>query len=215
MLDAISLVLFNPVKFFKKFFEDDNKYASWSLFIVIAVAILSAISAFLTVAPMAALMPKNPPMGLITTLVTVVSSLVMIFVSWLVRGLIISMAASKGIKPWAIAAYSFTPQVLLATAIIVIAALFPIELPNLNLNVQDPAAMQAATQRITELMQTSVYAQASKYLTYLGIAWSLLLSYLGIREGAGNSKAITATLILAALSALFILIPILLKPVGG
>lgn len=64
-------------------------------------------------------------------------------------------------------------------------------------------------------MQTSFYGQSSRYLGYLGIAWSLLISYLGIRKGAGNSKAITATLILAALSSLFILLPILLKPVGG
>jgi len=60
MLDAISLVLFNPVKFFKGFYEDDNKYASWAIFIVITVAILSAISAYLSVNPMAALMPKTP-----------------------------------------------------------------------------------------------------------------------------------------------------------
>ena len=215
MLDAIFLVLFKPLKFFKQFFEDDNKYASQALFIVLIVAILSAISSYFGAAPMAELFPKGNPMGLISMLTTVISTLVMVFVFWLINGLIIRMAASKDVKPWAIAAYSISPQILLSTALIVIGALFPMNLPNIRLDIQDPVAFQEGMQRISNLMQTSFYGQSSRYLSYLGMAWSLLISFLGVRERAGNSKAITVTLILGTLSALFILLPILLKPVGG
>lgn len=148
VLDAISEVLFNPTKFFKKFFEDDNKYASKALFVVIIVAILSAISAYFSAAPMAELFPKGNPMGMISILTTVVSTLIMTFILWLINGLIIRMAASKEVKPWAIAAYSIAPQILLATALIVIAALFPMDLPNIRLDVQDPEAFQAGMQRM-------------------------------------------------------------------
>ena len=91
----------------------------------------------------------------------------------------------------------------------------PIDIPNFALDIKDPEAFQAGMKKISELMQASTLGQVSRILNYVAMAWALLISYLGVKEKAGNSKALTVVAIIGAIGAFFVLLPILLKPIGG
>lgn len=214
MLDAISQVLFNPKAFFKAYFEEENRYASRAAIVVALVAVLTLVVSYFSVAPMYEQL-KDSPLGLVTTISGMLSAFIMVFIVWVVNSLIIRSVASRDVKPWGIAAFSMAPQILTATIIIVVAALFPIDIPNFALDIKDPEAFQAGMKKISELMQASTLGQVSRILNYVAMAWALLISYLGVKEKAGNSKALTVVAIIGAIGAFFVLLPILLKPIGG
>jgi len=213
VFEGILQAITNP----KALFDDlENKpsIVNFAFLVVLIVAIVSAIGAYLSTLPTVDAFGDANPFGQIALIITPVSVVVVSFILWLINGLLIRMTAGMDAKPWAIAAYSLAPTLILSTLIILIAALFPTELTPVSFDASDPEAIRQASNAVQQEFQSSLLGRSSTVINYISTAWMLLLIFLGVNASAGRNKAITATVVVGVLSLGFILLPFLLGSAG-
>jgi hypothetical protein len=151
--------------------------------------------------------------GTFSLVISPITLLTTSLLAWLVNGLLVRMGAGIDVKPWAITAYGMTPQILIYAALIIIGALFPVQLTPISANLSDPQIFQEATINLQREFQASFFGRASTILSYLSSFWWLVLIFLGVREAAGTNKAITATVLVGVITFAFLVLPFLLSPV--
>jgi hypothetical protein len=212
MLDGMLQVILSPISFFRKLSEDD-RLSSRAIGVVLIIALLAGVFGYFTAIPTADAF-ANTPFGKFGLITTPISLLVVSFLSWLIYGLLVRMGAGINAKPWAIAGYSMSPQLLIYTLLILIAVIFPVKLSPVVADFTDPQAFQEATLAVQKEFQNSTFGRASQILSYIASLWWLVLIFLGVREATGTRKASTATILVAIPTVLLILLPFLFSPVG-
>ncbi len=211
MFEGMLEVVRKPSQFFRGLANDDQRVGR-AFLVVLLVALLTGMSAYLSALPtMDAFLGDNPfvQIGLIAA---AVGAPLVTFVWWLMNGLLIRMAAGIEIKPWAIAAYSYTPQIFITALIILIAVLVPPQVSPVAADLSDPIAMQEATMQLQQQIQQSFFGVSSMILGYLATGWFLFLTFVGVREAAGANKAWIAVFLVGAITLGVTLIPFLLQP---
>jgi hypothetical protein len=212
MLDAISQLFTRPASFFRTL-KDDDRVVSRAVIVVLVVSLIAAVSAYFSALPLAdatrgtaLALAFNP---LIATLITLGA----IFLLWLIYGLLVRMGAGMESKPWAVTGYAMAPQLLVFALLIVINALFPAQLTPVSATVDfsDPTAIQTATTSLTTELQATLANRVTTVLGYLSSIWWLILIFIGVRETAGQQKAIRATVIVGILIFAFTVVPLLLR----
>ncbi len=212
MLEGILEVIVKPQTFFREL-ESKPKQISLAFLVIIITGILAAIVAYFSALPTADAFPDNAIVGQISVISAPIIAIIASFVIWLIYGLLIRMGAGMDTKPWAIAAYSSAPQIIILTIAIVIAALFPVSVSPITATATDPEAFRAANTQLQHEIQSSFYGRSSQVLTYLSSLWQLLLIYLGVQAVSTRTRAIRATVIVAILAFGFLLLPWLLASV--
>ncbi len=182
--------------------------------VVLIVAVLAAVSAYFSALPLADATRGTPLAIAFNPLISTLVTALVLFLIWLINGLLVRMSAGTEAKPWAVVAYAMTPQLLIFALLIVVNALFPAQLTPVSATVDfsDPAAMQTATTSLTTELQASLANRVTMVLGYVSSLWWLVLIFLGVRETAGQQKAIRATIIVGILTLAFTVLPFLLRP---
>jgi hypothetical protein len=212
MLDGILQVTINPLAFFRAL-ADDGRLASRAIIIVLMLAVLSGVVGYFSVLPTSDAFAGSP-FATVALVTAPVSAVIVSFISWLVYGLLVRIGAGMRVKPWAVTAYSLAPQLFLYTLLIVVAALFPVRVPAVAVDFNDPASVQQASEVVQRAVTTSVYGRVSQVVSYLATLWMLVLIYLGVDIAADQRKALIATVLVALPSLGLIVAPLLLAPVG-
>jgi hypothetical protein len=212
MFDAVSQVLTRPAAFFRTL-KDDDRVVSRAIFVVLSAALLSAVAAYFAALPMADATQGTPLALFFNPFFSALISLATFFVLWLITGLLVRMGAGMEAKPWAVTGYALVPQLLIAAVLIIVNALFPVQLSpvSASLDLSDVAAVQAATESVTTELQASAANRVTTVLSYLSSLWLLVLTFIGVRETAGRPKAVRATIIVGVVTLLFIVGPLLLR----
>lgn len=213
MFEGILQAMTNPKALFEDF-EHKPSLINLAVVVVLLSAVVGAIGAYLSALPTVDAFGDQNPFGKLGLILTPVSVVIFSFIIWLVNGLLIRMAAGMDAKPWAIAAYSFAPSILLSTIIIVLAAIFPTQLTPVSFDASNPDAIRQASNAVQQEFQQSFLGRSSTIINYIGVAWSLLIIFLGVRVSADTNKAIVSTVLVGVLSLGFILLPFLLNPTG-
>jgi hypothetical protein len=212
MLDGMLQVILTPVVFFRRLAEDD-RLSRGAIGVVLIVAVLAGVFGYFNAIPTADAF-ANTPFGAFGLITTPISLLVVSFLSWLIYGLLVRMGAGIDAKPWAIAGYSMSPQLIIYALLILVAVIFPVKLSPVTADFSDPQAFQDATLAVQREFQNSTFGRASQILSYLASLWWLVLIFLGVREATGTRKATTATILVAIPTVLIILLPFLFSPIG-
>jgi hypothetical protein len=212
MLEGILQSITNPGAFLERL-NSDEKLVRRAVWVVLIVSLLAAVGAYLSTLPSIDAFGDANPFGQAGLTISAISALAITFIFWLVNGLLVRMGAGMDAKPWAIAAYALSPQIIIATLLIVLAAFFPAQLTPVSFDASDPEAIREASLRVQKEFQQSLFGRGSLVLNYLGNAWYLLLIFLGVRAAAGTNKAVTSTILVGLLMFAFILLPFLLQPV--
>jgi hypothetical protein len=211
MFEAIAQLFTRPASFFKTLNEDD-RVVSRAVLVVLTAALLSAVAAYFAALPMADATQGTPLALFFNPVFGALISLATFFVLWLITGLLVRMGAGMEAKPWAVTGYALAPQLLIAALLIVVNALLPAQLsPVPSVDLSNPEAIQAATQTLTTELQTSPANRITTGLSYLSSAWVIVLTFIGVRETAGQPKAVRATAIVAVVTLLFIVGPLFLR----
>ncbi len=212
MFEAIAQLFTRPASFFK-ILNDDDRVVSRAVLVVLIASLLSAVAAYFAALPMSDAAQGTPLALFFNPVFAALASLATFFVLWLITGLLVRMGAGMQAKPWAVTGYALVPQLLIAALLIIVNALFPAQLSPVSASVDlsDPVAMQAATQTLTTELQASLANRITTVLSYLSSAWVLVLTFIGVRETAGQPKAVRATAIVAVVTLLFIVGPLLLR----
>jgi hypothetical protein len=213
MLDNIFKPITNPIAFFRTL-KDNDRVVSRAFLVVLIVAILGAIYGYFSALPSADAMRGTGFGGSFSLIIGPVAAFAASFIFWLIYGLIVRMSAGMEAKPWAVVAYSNAPQILIFAVLIIVAALFPPKLTPITASLSEPEAFQAATFELQREFQGSFLGRLSTILTYVSSLWSLVLVFLGVRETAGQQKAIRATVILGLVTLAFFVVPFLLSPIS-
>jgi hypothetical protein len=213
MFDSMVQVLTRPAAFFRTL-KDDDRVVSRAFLIVLLVAVLGAVSAYFAALPLA-----DATRGTVLALAfnpffAALATLAVLFLSWLVYGLLVRMSAGMEAKPWAVVAYAATPQLLVYAGLIIMSAFFPATITPLTGDLTDPVVAAEAATSVTAELQASLVGRVSTILSYASSLWWLVLIFIGVRETAGQRKATTATIIVAVISLAFIAVPFLLSPVA-
>jgi hypothetical protein len=211
MFEAIAQLFTRPASFFKTLNEDD-RVVSRAVLVVLTAALLSAVAAYFAALPMADATQGTPLALFFNPVFGALISLATFFVLWLITGLLVRMGAGMEAKPWAVTGYALAPQLLIAALLIVVNALLPAQLsPVPSVDLSNPEAIQAATQTLTTELQASPANRITTGLSYLSSAWVIVLTFIGVRETAGQPKAVRATAIVAVVTLLFIVGPLFLR----
>jgi hypothetical protein len=211
MLDGIVQVIINPVAFFRKLIEDD-RLVSKAFGVVLIVALLAGVFGYFNALPTADAF-ANTPFGAFSLITTPISLLVVSFLGWLIYGLLVRMGAGLAAKPWAIAGYSMSPQIIIYALLIIVAVLFPTKLTPVTADFSDPEAFQEATLALQKEFQTSTFGRVSQILSWLSSLWWIILIYLGVRELTDSRKALISGLLVGIPTLAILGLPYLLSPV--
>ena len=212
MLEGIFTVLFKPKKFFQELESKPNQI-SMAFMVIVITAILGAIVAYFSALPTRDAFPTDAFIGQISLISAPIIAIIASFIIWLVYGLLIRMGAGMDAKPWAIAAYSSAPQIIILTLIIVIAALFPVSVSPITASPVEAEAFRAANLQLQEEIQASVYGRSTQLLGYFSNLWQVLLIYLGVAAVSTQARAIRATVLVAVVAFGFLILPWLLASV--
>jgi hypothetical protein len=155
----------------------------------------------------------NTPFGAFGLITTPITFVVIGFLAWLIYGLLVRMGAGINAKPWAIAGYSMSPQIIIYALLILTAVIFPVKLSPVTADLNDPQAFQEATLAIQKEFQNSTFGRASQILSYLSSLWWVILIYLGVREATDSRKALISAILVGIPTLLLIALPFLLSPV--
>lgn len=210
MFDAVAQVIARPSSFFNTLQQND-RLAAKAIWLVLIVSLLAAVIGYFNAVPLAEVF-AGTPIGGLSLITAPLFAALFTFLGWMVYGLIVRMTAGIGVKPWAIVGYSMAPQIIVFTLLILIAALFPVQLSAVAVDFNDPETLQQTTQALQRELQRSFFGRSSQILGYAATLWWLVLIFLGLREASTTTKAVTSTLIVGLLSLSFILIPFLLAP---
>lgn len=212
MLDGILQVILKPVDFFRKLMDDD-KLASRAFGVVLLVMVLSGVYGYFVAIPTADAM-TNTPFGAFGLITTPISFVVISLLSWLIFGLLIRMVSGINAKPWAITAYSMSPQLIIYALLIVIAVLFPSKLTPITIDpTQEPEAFQEAILSLQQESQQTIFGRVSQIVSSLSSLWWIILIYLGVREATDHRKALMSALMVGIPTFLLIVLPFLLSPI--
>jgi hypothetical protein len=213
MLDGMLQVILNPIAFFRKLVDDDI-LTSRAFGVVLLVMVLAGIYGYFVAIPTADAI-ANTPFGAFGLITTPISFVVISLLSWLIFGLLVRMAAGINAKPWAITAYSMSPQLIIYALLIVIAVLFPSKLTPVTIDpTQDPEAFQEAMLSLQKESQQTTFGRTSQILSYLSSLWWVILIYFGVREATDSRKALISALLVGVPTLLLLVLPFLFSPVG-
>jgi hypothetical protein len=213
MLDTLLKPITSPVAFFRTL-KDDDRVGSRAFLVVLIVAVLAGIFGYFSALPSADAMRGTPFGGTFSLVIAPVSALFASVIFWLVYGLLVRIPAGMEAKPWAVVGYAMAPQILVYAVLIIIGALFPAQLTPISASLSDPQAFREATFALQREFQGTFFGRASMILSYVSNLWWLVLIFIGVRETAGQQKAITATVIAGLVTLAFFVVPFLLSPVG-
>jgi hypothetical protein len=213
MLDVLLKPITSPVAFFRTL-KDDDRVVSRAFLVVLIVAVLAGIFGYFSALPSADAMRGTPFGGTFSLVIAPVSALFASVIFWLIYGLLVRIPAGMEAKPWAVVGYAMAPQILVYAVLIIIGALFPARLTPISASLSDPQAFQEATFALQREFQGTFFGRASTILSYVSNLWWLALIFIGVRETAGQQKAITATVVVGLVTLLFFVVPFLLSPVG-
>ena len=210
MFEGVAQVLVRPTSLFRTLQEDD-RLAAKAIWVAVIVSALAGVIGYFNAVPLAEAF-AGTPLGGLSLVSAPLFAAVFTFLGWMVYGLIVRMTAGIESKPWAIVGYSMAPQIVLNTLLILIAALFPVQLSAVAVDFSDPDTLQQSTQALQRELQTSFFGRSSQVLGYAATVWWLVLIFLGVREASTTAKAVSSALIVGLLSLGFILVPFLLAP---
>ena len=210
MFEAVAQVVTRPTAFFRDLQQNDS-LASKAIWVVILVSILAGVVGYFNALPLAEAF-QGTALGSFSLVSAPFFAATITFLGWLFYGLIVRMTAGLTVKPWAVAGYSVAPQLILHTLLIIIAALFPVQLSAATVDFSNPETVQQVSQELQKELQASTFGRSSQLLGYVASLWSLILIFLGVRAASTRAKAISSTLIIGLLSLGFILLPFLLAP---
>jgi hypothetical protein len=213
MLDVLLKPITSPVAFFRTL-KDDDRVVSRAFLAVLIVAVLAGIFGYFSALPTADAMQGTPFGGTFSLVIAPVSTLFASIIFWLIYGLLVRIPAGIEAKPWAVVGYAMAPQILIYAVLIIIGALFPPQLTPISASLSEPQAFQEATFELQREFQRTFFGRASTILTYLSSLWWLILIFIGVRETAGQQKAITATVLVGLVTLAFFGVPFLLSPVS-
>ncbi len=209
MFEGILQAITKPKQLFGRF-EEEPKLVSLAFLVILIVSVLTAIVAYLSSLPTADAFPADLFIGQITLISAPIIGVVFTFLAWLIYGLLIRMTAGMDANPWAIAAYASAPQMIILTLLIVLAALFPVDVTAITASPADADAFRAANAQLQQEVQSSLFGRSSQILSYLGVAWQLLLVYLGVNAVSSQAKAIRSTVLVGIFALAFLILPVLL-----
>ena len=210
MFDGILRAITQPGQFFQALQEDD-RLAARALWVVALVAVLNGIVGYFSALPTAEAF-AGTLLGGVTPVTAPLTAALLTFLSWLVYGLVVRVAAGTAVKPWAIVAYAMSPQVFIYPLVIVIALLFPVEVTPVSADFSQLEAVQETTLQVQREVQASTFGRASQALNLVAVLWWLGLIFVGVRAAAGRNRALVSAALVAALSLGLVFIPLLLTP---
>ena len=209
MLDAISGVLVRPVSFFQDLAE--GRGVGGALWVVLLVSLVSAAASYFLGLPFREAL-VNAPFAAATPFITAAAGFFTLFATWLFYGLLVRIGAGMEAKPWAVAGYALAPQLLLNAVLLVVVVAFPIEVTPVDVDVSDAQAFEEANLGVQREVASSVAGVAGQVIGYLGTLWWLVLIFLGVRETAGQQRAVRATFLVGVVAVSFALGSFLFAP---
>lgn len=210
MFDGILRAITRPGQFFQTLQQDDG-VAARALLVVLLVAVLNTGVGYFSALPTARAF-AGTLLGSVTPVTAPLTAALLSFLSWLVYGLLVRVAAGTTAKPWAITAYAMSPQAIIYPLIIAAALVFPVEVTPIAADVTQLEAAQEATLQVQREVQASTFGRASQVLNLAAILWWLALIFVGVRAAAGVTRAFVSVALVAALSLGLVFVPLLLTP---
>ena len=213
MFEGMLAAITKPKPFFEQLTNDDV-LVSRAIWVVLLVCVVAAGAGYFSALPLASVMGDNSIIAVTAVLGGTLGLALTTFLGWLITGLLIRMVAGINIKPWAITGYAMSPQLIIYILFIILAAIFPVTLPELGVDMTtDPSGFNEALVEAQALYAESVYARLTQGLSYLSSLWWIALIFLGVDAAAGRNKAFLATAIIALINLGFIAAPWLLESV--
>ena len=209
MLDAIAGVLTRPMRFFQGLAEGHR--VSGALWVVLSVSLVSALASYFLGLPFQEAL-TGAPFAAATPIITAIAGFTTPFVTWLFYGLLVRIGAGMEAKPWAVAGYALTPQLLLNTVLLVVVVAFPIDVTPVNIDVNNAQAFEEANLQVQREIEASVAGRVGQGMGYLGTLWWVVLIFLGVRETAGQRGAVRATFLVGIVAVSFVLGSLLFAP---
>ncbi|MBS3967851.1 MAG: YIP1 family protein [Truepera sp.] len=207
MFEAMTRVIFRPGEFFTEL-PDNHRLLRGAIWVVLLVAALTALVGYVSTLPQVDAL--GDPFGAFLIFGLIMAPL-LTFLAWVVSGLLARIVAGMEAKPWAVVGYAMTPQIVLLSLLLVVAALFPPALTPVG--VISPEELPDTMARMTQEMQTSLLGVSTTIITYLGLGWFLALIYLGLAKTTGQpNKALWGALLVAFLNLAPLAVSWLLAP---
>jgi len=207
MFEAMTRVIFRPGEFFTEL-PDNHRLLRGAIWVVLLVAALTALVGYVSTLPQVDAL--GDPFGAFLIFGLIMAPL-LTFLAWVVSGLLARIVAGMEAKPWAVVGYAMTPQIVLLSLLLVVAALFPPALTPVG--VISPEELPDTMARMTQEMQTSLLGVSTTIITYLGLGWFLALIYLGLAKTTGQpNKALWGALLVAFLNIAPLAVSWLLAP---
>ena len=210
MLGDLVEVITRPRPFFRKLQEDDG-VVTRAFQVVLLIAAVSAVVGYFTALPTADAF-AGTLLGGATLITAPLTAALLTFLSWLIYGLLVRVAAGTAVKPWAITAYAMSPQIVIYALIIGVAVLFPVDVSPVAADLSQTEAVQEATLQVQRDIQASTFGRVSGVLNLVATLWWLGLIFVGVRAAAGTTRAFLSAGLVAALSLGLVLVPLLLTP---
>jgi hypothetical protein len=210
VFQAILRVLTRPIPFFHALGQDAS-LARWAAGVALLVSALSALSAYTFNLPQRDAFGADSAFAAFAIGFAVFSAALLVLVRWLVFGLLVRVTAGMDARPWAVIGYSLAPYGLIAIVTTVVALSSPATVTPIQVPLDDPAALQAASAQLTQELADSPAGRVNAFLSLIGLGWFLALVYLGVRETTGNPGSAAKSVIALALVHLALLfVPLLL-----
>lgn len=210
MFEAMARVLFRPGEFFAQL-PDTPGVVAKAIWVVLLVAVLTGAVGYVSALPQVDALGDALPFAGAILLSGVIVAPLFTFLGWVVNGLLARIAAGMDAKPWAVVGYAMTPQIVLNTVLLVIAALFPPAITPIG-DVQ-PEALPDALAAMTAEVQASALGVSSTISGYLALGWFLALVYLGLAKTTGlPQRALLGVGLIAAFNLALVVVPWLLAP---
>jgi len=211
MLEAMARVIIRPGEFFTQL-SDNPRLGAGAVWVVLLVAVITTIVGYVSALPTVDAMGDAVPFGGATLIFGLVAAPLLTFLSWAVNGLLARIGTGMAARPWAVVGYAMTPQIVLSTLLLVIAALFPPTLTPI-VAAASPEALQEALTRMTAEMQASFLGMSLTVSGYLSLGWFLALTYLGLVKTASQpSRALLSVALIGILNFAVLVLPWLFAP---
>lgn len=211
MFEAMARVIFRPGEFFAEL-PDNPRQAAGAIWVVLLVAAVTTVVGYVSALPQVDALGDDMPFGGAILIGGLIVAPLLTFLGWVVSGLLARIVAGMEAKPWAVVGYAMTPQIVLLSLLLVIAALFPPTITPIG-SAASPEALQEALGRVTQEVQASTLGVSTTIITYLGLGWFLALIYLGLAKTTGRSnKALWGVILVGILNLAPLVVPWLFAP---
>lgn len=198
MFSAIWEAVSKPNSFFASLPENDA-LVNRALWLVLIVAALGGVAIYSSSLPLVQALPEGSVLRLIAPAGSALAAAATTLATWLVKGLLVRVGAGLSVKPWAVAAYSFTPYLLIYILFLLTTAL-PVNLPPITADFATEAELvQEQFDQRALVYAASAPGRITQILGYIGDIWSVLLIFIGVRAISGLRKAAVAGGLVGAL----------------